>query len=73
MDSLTTFGLFTGTSILVYFLLENGGYGFAFGFASACLVGSLYAFVKGAWPLGLLAAAWAAVALHRWSILRPRR
>ena len=39
--------------------------------AVACALGSIYGFLQGAWPFGLVEAVWAMVALRRWS-LRPR-
>ena len=36
------------------------------GFAGACLLASLYGFLQGAWPFGLVEAVWAFVALARW-------
>jgi hypothetical protein len=39
---------------------------FVFGFAAACVLGSAYGFLQGAWPFGLLEAIWSIVALRRW-------
>ena len=39
-------------------------------FAAACALGSLYGFLQGAWPFGLVEAIWAAVALRRWMVRR---
>ena len=35
-------------------------------FAGACALGSVYGFLQGAWPFGLIEAIWAGVALWRW-------
>jgi hypothetical protein len=35
-------------------------------FAAACALGSIYGFLQGAWPFGLVEAVWAVVALRRW-------
>jgi hypothetical protein len=40
-------------------------------FAAACALGSIYGFLQGAWPFGVVEAIWAVVALRRWN-LRPR-
>jgi hypothetical protein len=32
----------------------------------ACALGSLYGFLQGAWPFGLVEAIWSIVALRRW-------
>ena len=35
-------------------------------FAGACGLASIYGFLQGAWPFGLVEATWLLVALHRW-------
>jgi hypothetical protein len=71
MDRLTLFGLFAVTSMLVTYALEDRSRWFVLAFAVACALGSIYGFLQGAWPFGLVEAVWAMVALRRWS-LRPR-
>ena len=34
--------------------------------AGACAFGSIYGFLQGAWPFGVVEAIWAVVALRRW-------
>ena len=71
MDRLTLFGLFAVTSMLVTYALEDRSRWLILAFAVACALGSIYGFLQGAWPFGLVEAVWAMVALRRWS-LRPR-
>ena len=66
MDGLTSFGLFAVTAMLVTYSLEERSPWFTLGFAAACAMGSIYGFLQGAWPFGLIEAIWALVALHRW-------
>jgi hypothetical protein len=66
MDQLTLYGLFAVTAMLVCYALEERSPWFIFGFAAACLLGSAYGFLQGAWPFGLLEAIWSIVALRRW-------
>lgn len=66
MDALTAFGLFAVTAMLVCYALEDRGRIFILGFAGACLLGSAYGFLQGAWPFGVVEAIWAAVATRRW-------
>jgi hypothetical protein len=66
MDSLTLFGLFAVTAMLVFYALEDRSNWFILAFAAACVLGSIYGFLQGAWPFGLVEAIWAAVAAHRW-------
>jgi hypothetical protein len=45
-------------------------------FAAACLMASLYGFLQGAWPFGIVEAVWSVIALKRWrsrsiSVARP--
>ena len=68
MDGLTFFGLFAVTAMLVFYALEDRSQWYILAFAAACALGSLYGFVQGAWPFGLIEAIWAAVALNRWRI-----
>jgi len=71
MDRLTSFGLFAVTAMLVTYALEDRSRWFVLAFAAACVLGSIYGFLQGAWPFGLVEAVWAVVALRRWS-LRPQ-
>jgi hypothetical protein len=66
MDLLTGFGLFAVTAMLVCYALEDRSAWFIPAFAGACAMGSLYGFLQGAWPFGIVEAIWAAVALRRW-------
>ena len=66
MDALTTFGLFAVTAMLVCYAFEARSAWWTLGFAGACLFGSAYGFLQGAWPFGLVEAVWALVAARRW-------
>jgi hypothetical protein len=66
MDALTAFGLFAVTAMLACYALEPRGRVFILGFAASCALGSIYGFLQGAWPFGLVEAIWSLVALHRW-------
>jgi len=71
MDRLTSFGLFAVTLMLLTYALEDRSRWFVLAFAVACALGSVYGFLQGAWPFGLVEAIWAVVALRRFG-LRPR-
>jgi hypothetical protein len=66
MDALSAFGLAAVTAMLVFYALEQRSHWFVLAFAGACLLASLYGFLQGAWPFGLVEAVWAGVALWRW-------
>jgi hypothetical protein len=70
MDALSLFGLFAVTAMLVAYALEDRSHWFILAFAGACALGSVYGFLQGAWPFGLVEAIWAGVALRRWNIRR---
>ncbi len=70
MDALQLFGLFAVTAMLVCYALEDRDHLFILAFAAACALGSVYGFLQGAWPFGLVEAVWAAVALRRWNVRR---
>jgi hypothetical protein len=65
LDALTWFGLFAVTAMLVCYAFERRSRWFIFGFAVACVLGSIYGFLQGAWPFGVVEAIWALVALRR--------
>jgi hypothetical protein len=66
MNLLTAFGLFAVTAMLVTYALEERSPWFILAFAGACLLGSAYGFLQGAWPFGVLEGVWAGVAAWRW-------
>jgi len=70
MDALTLFGLFAVTAMLVTYALEDRSHWFILGFAVSCALGSIYGFLQGAWPFGLVEAIWAIVAVRRWQARR---
>ena len=70
MDALSLFGLFAVSAMLVAYALEDRSHWFILAFAAACALGSIYGFLQGAWPFGLVEAVWAVVALWRWSVRR---
>ena len=66
MDSLSVFGLVAVVGMLVAYALEDRSPWFVLAFAGACVLGSIYGFLQGAWPFGIVEAIWALVALRRW-------
>ena len=68
MDLLTAFGLFAVTAMLVCYALEDRSAWFVLALAGACALGSVYGFLQGAWPLGVVDAIRAIVTARR----RPR-
>ncbi len=67
MNWLTLFGLLAVTAMLACYALEDRSNWFVLAFAGACILASVYGFLQGAWPFGVLEAVWSIVALRRWS------
>jgi hypothetical protein len=70
MDLLTAFGLFAVTAMLVCYALEDRSRSYILAFAVACALGSVYGFLQGAWPFGLVEVVWMLVAARRWWLRR---
>jgi hypothetical protein len=66
VDALTAFGLFAVSAMLIAYALEARSHRYILAFAAACLLGSAYGFLQGAWPFGVVEGIWAVVAVMRW-------
>ena len=66
MNLLTLFGLVAVTLMLLFYALERRSRWYILAFAGACVMGSAYGFLQGAWPFGLVEAVWSVVAARRW-------
>jgi hypothetical protein len=73
VDSLTIFGLIAVTAMMTFYALEAKNSWFILAFAGSCLLGSIYGFLQGAWPFGLVEAVWSVVAARRWWSARRSR
>lgn len=58
MDALTVFGLFSVIAMLIFYAFEDSSRWYVLAFAAACALGSIYGFLQGAWPFGLVEAIW---------------
>lgn len=66
MSPLTLFGVFAVAAMLVFYTLEERSPAFVLLFAGACAASSVYGFLQGAWPFGVVEAVWTGVAVRRW-------
>jgi hypothetical protein len=66
MDALTAFGALSVAAMLLFYALEERSPWFVLAFAGACLASSVYGFLQGAWPFGVVELIWSGVALRRW-------
>ena len=67
LEIVDLFGLFAVTIMVVCYALEHRSRWFVLAFAGACGLASVYGFLQGAWPFGLVEAVWALVAVRRWT------
>ena len=76
-DALTLFGLLAVSLMLLFYTFEDSSPWCILGFSVACAMGSVYGFLQGAWPFGLVEGIWTFIALRRCSgavsLERPRR
>jgi hypothetical protein len=52
--------------MLVTYALESQNNWYVLAFAVAYALGSVYGFLQGAWPFGLVEGVWSGVAVRRW-------
>jgi len=66
MSDLTLFGVVAVSAMLLFYALEDWSPHFVLLFAAASVASSAYGFLQGAWPIGIVEAIWAVVAVQRW-------
>ena len=52
--------------MVLMYPLERRGRGFILAFACGCALSSVYGFLAGTWPFGVVEAIWAVIALKRY-------
>jgi hypothetical protein len=62
---LTAFGAIAVTVMLFSYTVERRNVGWIFVFALACAASSLYGWLAGTWPFGVVEGIWAVVAARR--------
>lgn len=70
MNLLTLFGAGAVSIMLLSYALEARSRLWVLVFACACVASSLYGWLAGTWPFGVVEGIWALVALRRWWRLR---
>lgn len=56
--------------MLVFYALEKRRHWFILAFGFSCVAASIYGFLQGAWPFGLVEIVWSGVAIRCWWIER---
>jgi hypothetical protein len=63
--AVTIFGVCALTFMMCMYALERRGRVFVLGFAVGCVLSSIYGFLAGAWPFGVVELIWAGIAVRR--------
>jgi hypothetical protein len=64
---LTVFGASAVSFMMLMYALERRHSGFVLAFALGCALSSVYGFLAGTWPFGVVEAIWALIALKRYA------
>jgi len=62
---LTAYGVVALSFMMLMYTLERRGRGFVLAFAAGCALSSVYGFLSGTWPFGVVEGIWFVVALRR--------
>lgn len=65
--AITIYGVVAVSFMMTMYALEPRGKVFIALFAVGCVLSSVYGFLSGAWPFGVVEMIWAGVALRRYS------
>jgi hypothetical protein len=69
--AVTIYGVCAVTFMMAMYALERRGRRFVLLFAVGCVLSSVYGFLSGAWPFGVVELVWAGVALRRYREITP--
>ena len=64
--AVTIYGVCAVTFMMAMYALESRGRSFVLAFAGGCVLSSMYGFLSGAWPFGVVELVWAGVAVRRY-------
>ena len=64
--AVTIYGICALTFMMVMYALEGRGRSFILAFAGGCVLSSIYGFLSGAWPFGVVELIWAGIAVRRY-------
>ena len=63
---MTLFGVVALGFMMAMYAMERRHHGFVLAFAAGCVLSSIYGFLSGTWPFGVVEAAWAVIAVLRY-------
>jgi hypothetical protein len=64
--AVTVYGVCAVAFMMAMYALESRGRGFVLAFAAGCVLSSIYGFLSGVWPFGVVELVWAGVAVRRY-------
>ena len=64
--AITIYGVLAVTFMMTMYALERRGPLYILGFALGCVLSSIYGFLSGAWPFGVVELIWSGVAVQRY-------
>ncbi len=67
---LTAFGAIVVSLMMIFYALEQHSSWYTFAFAVACGASSVYGWLAGTWPFGVVEGVWAIIAFRKWWRLR---
>jgi hypothetical protein len=62
----TIYGVGAVSFMMLMYALESRGRAFIALFALGCVLSSVYGFLSGAWPFGVVEGLWTLIAFRRW-------
>jgi hypothetical protein len=62
---ITLYGVLAVSFMMLMYALEKSARGFIAAFALGCVLSSVYGFLSGAWPFGVVEAVWSLIAWRR--------
>lgn len=71
--ALTLFGVVAVSIMVVCYALERRSHWYTLGMSACCVAASVYGFLAGTWPFGVLEGVWAIIAFYKWLDRRPDR
>lgn len=63
--AVTIYGVLAVSFMMTMYALERRGRKYILGFALGCVLSSIYGFLSGAWPFGVVELIWSAIAVQR--------
>ena len=65
--AVTVYGVCAVSFMMAMYAMERRGRRYVLLFAFGCLLSSIYGFLSGAWPFGVVELIWSGIALRRWN------